>query len=1017
MAPPKVIVSTKAAVQPFAILAAASYINSTVNSNAISLSYDHTEGKEAVLLADREEFVGTNKIIRFLGRTFPKSKLYANDPANAAQVDFWLDLVQDTLYTNDFKQLGPILERLNHHLKLRSFFVGYSVTLADIAVWGALRGNVIFARQVKTGKDVGEYLGRWYQFISSLPWIQDGVNDLNKSKDAGKTKKADQGSFDIDLPGAAPGKVVTRFPPEPSGYLHIGHAKAALLNEYFARLYNGKLLLRFDDTNPSKEKSEFEESIKEDLSLLEITPDQVSHTSDHFQRMYELAIDLIKSGKAYVDDTPQEQMRNERMSGTESKNRNNPVETNLQRFEEMRQATEYGLQCCLRAKIDMKAKNKALCDPVIYRCNLTPHHYTGTKWKIYPTYDFACPIVDAIEGVTHALRTTEYRDRNAQYEWFLKALNLRKVHIWEFSRINFIYTLLSKRKLTWFVNNGLVAGWDDPRFPTIRGVRRRGMTVEALRNYILMQGASQKDMLLEWDKIWSTNKKAIDPVAPRHTALDRLRIAKCQIIDKRFDPHAKELPKHKKNPDVGVKQTVFSPEIYLEWDDAKDLEVGEEVTLMDWGNAIVEKITWSLDGSSFIAMIDLKLNLEGDFRKTKKKLTWLARPPSDPRTPHDAETAPIRLTLIEYTYLINKKKLEEDDEVTDCLTPVSMFTKAAWGDGNLRHLKKGDIIQLERKGYYICDKAYDAEKPFSSVDLILIPDGKAASLSIKSDEAPASKEKAAPSKDVTPPKAASTKEVVTPNAGAKPVVAEAPKSKPMYHIPPIYGTNVQLPEPNSLPMYIIPNIYGPAEIASVESAPAAVVEPVEAPTKIKASSKEETTKEVAAAAPQGEASPITKLDIVVGHIIDVKKHPDADSLYVEQIDVGEDKPREVVSGLVKFMTEDEVRGKTILVLKNMKPAKMRGITSYAMVLCASNEDHSKVEFLVPPAGSKPGDKVYFEGYQGEPEAQLNPKKKVFETVQPDFTTRDDLVATWNGIPFRTAKGVVKAKSLKAAHIK
>ncbi|RKO95125.1 Nucleotidylyl transferase, partial [Caulochytrium protostelioides] len=179
--------------------------------------------------------------------------------------------------------------------------------------------------------------------------------------------------------------------------------------------------------------------------------------------------------------TPMEQMREERGAGIASKYRDATVEENLALFEEMKQGTETGLKCALRAKIDMQALNKALRDPVIYRCNLTPHHVTGTTWKMYPTYDFAVPIVDALEGVTHALRTVEYRDRNPQYQWFLDTLKLRQVHIWDYSRLNFVYTLLSKRKLTWFVENGHVTGWDDARFPTVRGVLRRGMTVEALR--------------------------------------------------------------------------------------------------------------------------------------------------------------------------------------------------------------------------------------------------------------------------------------------------------------------------------------------------------------------------------------------------------------------------------------------------------------------------------------------------------------------------------------------------------
>lgn len=223
------------------------------------------------------------------------------------------------------------------------------------------------------------------------------------------------------------GEVVTRFPPEPSGYLHIGHAKAALLNQYFAQAYKGKLIIRFDDTNPSKEKEEFQDSILEDLDLLGIKGDRITYSSDYFQEMYDYCVQMIKDGKAYCDDTPTEKMREERMDGVASARRDRSVEENLRIFtEEMKNGTEEGLKNCVRAKIDYKALNKTLRDPVIYRCNLTPHHRTGSTWKIYPTYDFCVPIVDAIEGVTHALRTIEYRDRNAQYDWMLSSFAFEK---------------------------------------------------------------------------------------------------------------------------------------------------------------------------------------------------------------------------------------------------------------------------------------------------------------------------------------------------------------------------------------------------------------------------------------------------------------------------------------------------------------------------------------------------------------------------------------------------------------
>jgi len=407
------------------------------------------------------------------------------------------------------------LNSLETHLSLRSFIVGYKWTFADVVVWG-----FVSTKEKELKKFVN--VSRWFTSLYEIPEFKKSLEEFHSFKEKeteGNAKVKNQGNFDIELKNAEMGKVVTRFPPEPSGYLHIGHAKAALLNDYFARLYQGKLLLRFDDTNPSKEKKEYENSIKEDLQLLGIKPDVTSHTSDHFNKIYDYALQMIKLGLAYVDDTDQETMRAQRFDGLESKCRNKSVEDNLKDFEEMKEGTEFGQKSCLRAKIDMLDKNKAMRDPVIYRCNLIPHPHTGTMYKMYPTYDFVCPIVDSIEGVTHALRTNEYRDRNPQYEWFLKALKLRWVHIWDYSRLNFVYTLLSKRKLTWFVEQGLVTGWDDPRFATVRGIRRRGMTIEALRSYILSQGASQRELSLEWDKLWVTNKKVIDPIAPRHTAL------------------------------------------------------------------------------------------------------------------------------------------------------------------------------------------------------------------------------------------------------------------------------------------------------------------------------------------------------------------------------------------------------------------------------------------------------------------------------------------------------------------
>ncbi|KAE8150121.1 tRNA synthetases class I, catalytic domain-containing protein [Aspergillus avenaceus] len=616
----------------------------------------------------------------------------------------------DSYTTFDFKTLDPLLQRLNTHLLLRSFVVGYSLSTADIALWGALRGNRVGISTIRKGALVN--LTRWFSFLEELcPWATTALETLHasaKEKKDSKDKKASKGAnYDIALLNTDKG-VVTRFPPEPSGYLHIGHAKAALLNDYFAHeKYNGTLLVRFDDTNPTKENSEFQDAIVEDLALMGIKPDRTSYTSDYFDQLHEYGLQILKEGKAYADDTDKETMAHERFNGLKSKRRDATVEENLARFEEMRKGSPEGLGWCIRAKISVDDKNKALRDPVIYRSNPDPHHRTGTKWKIYPTYDFACPIVDSIEGVTHALRTIEYRDRNPQYQWMLDALNLRSVQVWDFARMNFIRTLLSKRKLTKLVDEGVVWGWDDPRFPTIRGIRRRGMTIPALREFILRQGPSKNITNLDWTLIWATNKKYIDPIAPRHTALLQKGMVKATIKGAPA-AYSEEKPKHAKNPAVGTKKVFFGGSILFDQEDAKSFKQDEEITLMSWGNAIVRKIV--ADASGAVQELELDLHLEGDFKKTEKKVTWLSA---------DQELVPVE--LVDFDYLLNKDTLQEDDVLEQVLNRNTEFREAATADCNVKDLKEGDIIQFERKGFYRVDKAYAPGQP---AVLFYIPTGK-----------------------------------------------------------------------------------------------------------------------------------------------------------------------------------------------------------------------------------------------------------------------------------------------------
>ncbi|KAF6810412.1 glutamyl-tRNA synthetase [Colletotrichum sojae] len=617
-----------------------------------------------------------------------------------------------TALSGDFKSIEPHLRVLDKHLTLRTFVEGYSLGDVETKIWQTLKSNKAAMGFIRKGALVN--LTRWFTFIENThPEIQTETKAADAARKAKVAAASKAGaSYSLALQNADQG-VVTRFLPEPSGYLHIGHAKAALLSDYFAHeAYNGKLRLRLDDTNPAKESEEFQDAIIEDLAMMGVTPDAVSYTSDYFDYLYETCVRLIKEGHAYADDTEQEQMRNERTEGIASKCRTRPVEENLRIFtEEMKNGTPEGLKNCIRAKISVDSPNKALRDPVIYRCNVEDkHHRTGDKWKIYPMYDLACPVVDSHEGVTHALRSTEYTDRNPLYQWFIDTLKIRQVYMHDFSRINLVRTFLSKRKLAKIVNQGTVWGWDDPRMPTIRGVRRRGMTIPALREFIIKQGPSRNVVNMDWASFWNTNKKVIDPIAPRHTAILEKDAVKVKVTgpEAPAEPRTEDKPKHPKNPAVGTKKVVFANELIVDQADAKSFKKDEEITLMGWGNAFVREV----GATDPIADLTLELNLKGDFKTTEKKVTWLST----------AGTKLVKAELWEFDYLIKKDKLEEDDVLEEALNPVTSSMETAWCDAGVGELKKDDIIQLERRGFFRVDKGLDEG---DKVVLFAIPTGKA----------------------------------------------------------------------------------------------------------------------------------------------------------------------------------------------------------------------------------------------------------------------------------------------------
>ncbi|KAH9684841.1 glutamate--tRNA ligase cytoplasmic [Citrus sinensis] len=641
---------------------------------------------------------GTYVLLRYIGRV---ANFYGQNAYEAGEIDEWLDYTPVFSSGSEFENACTYVDK---YLERRTFVVGHSLSIVDIAIWSAL-----------AGKEYSDSLDEVTATYVSKKGL--GKPTAAKSKEqqgvkgdvSEKGKAGSRPSFEVDLPDAEIGKVRLRFAPEPSGYLHIGHSKAALLNQYFAQRYQGQLIVRFDDTNPAKESNEFVDNLLKDIETLGIKYETVTYTSDYFPDLMEMAENLIRQGKAYVDDTPREQMQKERMDGIESKCRNNSIEENMKLWKEMIAGSERGLECCLRGKLDMQDPNKSLRDPVYYRCNPIPHHRIGSKYKVYPTYDFACPFVDAKEGITHALRSSEYHDRNAQYYRIQEDLGVRKVHIYEFSRLNMVYTLLSKRKLLWFVQNGKVDGWDDPRFPTVQGIVRRGLLVEALIQFILEQGASKNLNLMEWDKLWTINKKIIDPVCPRHTAVIEDRRVLLTLTDGPDKPFVRIIPRHKKYEGAGEKATTYTKRIWIDHADAQLISANEEITLMDWGNAIVKEISRDQDGN--VTQLSGFLHLEGSVKNTKLKLTWL---------PETNEL--VNLTLVGFDYLITKKKLEEGEDFLDVLNPCTRFETAAIGDSNMRNLKRGEILQLERKGYFRCDVPFTrSSKP---VVLFAIPDGR-----------------------------------------------------------------------------------------------------------------------------------------------------------------------------------------------------------------------------------------------------------------------------------------------------
>ncbi|XP_018307906.1 bifunctional glutamate/proline--tRNA ligase isoform X2 [Mycetomoellerius zeteki] len=702
------------------------------NKDIIILWNKTWNDKSDVCLYDKDDkLLGqyNNEITRCLARMINPLLYGGTCPYERTEIDHWISCA---LVLQNKQINKELLNYLNNVLIARTWLVTKRLTLADIHVFCVLHRHEYIKSYAKDYCNIT----RWYKHMESLPAFNNAISmiakncsstlkpkaiSLQKEKsDVKQTKTRKQEGKFIDLPGAEMGKVVVRFPPEASGYLHIGHAKAALLNQYYAEAFQGQLIMRFDDTNPAKETVEFEEAILEDLKLLQIKPDRFTHTSDYFDILQEYCTTLIKDGKAYLDCTPANLMKEQRDKRLKSEYRDLSPFENLKLWEEMKRGTEKGQEYCVRAKIDYQSTNGCMRDPTIYRCKLEPHPRTGNKYKVYPTYDFACPIVDVIENVTHTLRTTEYHDRDAQFYWIIEALGLRRPYIWEYSRLNMTHTVLSKRKLTWFVNEGLVDGWDDPRFPTVRGILRRGMTVEGLKQFIIAQGSSRSVVFMEWDKIWAFNKKVIDPVAIRYTALDYNELISVNVTD------AKEewliVQNHPKDSSKGTKQVRVGSKILIEKEDAERLIEGQNATFINWGNIMIQKINKQGDN---IIDVQARLNLENKNYKNTLKITWLAEsvPTSDPNA---EKSNPIKCYAVYFDHIMSVPVLGKDDDFKNFVAKNTRKEIQMLGEVELKRVKKGEIIQLQRKGFFICDVPY-ASNSYSTreppIILFHIPDG------------------------------------------------------------------------------------------------------------------------------------------------------------------------------------------------------------------------------------------------------------------------------------------------------
>lgn len=506
-----------------------------------------------------------------------------------------------------------------------------------------------------------------------------------------------------------------RFPPEPNGYLHIGHAKAICINFGLGEKYNAPVNLRFDDTNPEKEEQEYVDSIREDVKWLGFTWDEERFASDYFQQLYEWAVQMIKEGKAYVDDQSSEVINEQRKTpfepGIESPFRNRSIEENLELFEGMKNGEFPEGSRVLRAKIDMTSPNMNLRDPVMYRILYREHHRTGDQWKIYPMYDWTHGESDYIEGITHSLCSLEFENHRPLYEWYLDQVEIPsqkfKPKQREFARGNVSYMITSKRKLKTLVDEGIVSGWDDPRMPTISGLRRRGFTPESIKNFWEKAGVAKRDNIIDVSLLEFSVRDHLNKIAPRVMAV----INPVKLVIENYPEGKIEMVTTENNPEdpeSGEREMPFTREIYIEREDFMEeapkkffrLSIGNEVRLKGAYFVKATRVDKDEEGNitTIYATYDPETKsgsgTEASKRKVKGTLHWVSA----------TENLPIEVRLYDRLFSVEDPEQDEDGDFLQYINPNSMEIVHGFAEIALKKAKPEDKFQFQRLGYFTLDK-------------------------------------------------------------------------------------------------------------------------------------------------------------------------------------------------------------------------------------------------------------------------------------------------------------------------